>query len=308
MTPTVAVIDLGTVSTRLLVLGDDTEIRSATITRMGEGLSNEGRITSAAFGRVLDCLRVYKEIIDDSNVDSIRVVATSAARAASNRVELFEMVAEATGVEPELLSGEDEGRWSFAGAVSDLDHLGVALVVDVGGGSTEFAIGTTTGGVEHVFSADIGAESVTATYLTSDPPRADELSAGLSIIERHLADVERELPGLADALSSSGLVIGVGGTVTTMAAVEIGLIEYDRDAVHGFELTRDATEDVFRTLATESAAARRHNPGLAEERVELIVGGSCVVVETMRHFDIKRIRVSEHDLLDGVAAAMRASE
>jgi exopolyphosphatase/guanosine-5'-triphosphate,3'-diphosphate pyrophosphatase len=153
----------------------------------------------------------------------------------------------------------------------------------------------------------MGASRLTDAYLPSDPPGPDELSAALSIVELHIDDVRREVPGLADALGSSGLVIGVGGTLSTMAAVEIGLPRYDRDRLHGFVLDRPAAEDVFRTLATESAADRAFNPGLEADRVDLIVGGACVVVETMRQLDIDQITVSQTDLIDAVAAELLES-
>ena len=160
------------------------------------------------------------------------------------------------------------------------------ILVDVGGGSTEFAVGSVNDGYSVAVPADVGASNLTDAYLHGDPPPADELSAALSIVELHVDDVRRELPGLADALSSSGLIVGVGGTVTTIAAVEIGLTEYDRDTVDGFELTKQHGEDVFRTLATESAADRVSQSGPGSDRVDLIVGGACVVVEIMRQLEL----------------------
>jgi exopolyphosphatase/guanosine-5'-triphosphate,3'-diphosphate pyrophosphatase len=304
----VAVIDLGTITTRLLILGDGVEQREMTITRMGEGVAATGRIGADAIGRVGGCLGRYRELIDAAGVQQVRAVATSAARDALNRSELFGAVEAAIGVEPELLSGDEEGRLAFAGAVAGVgDHDGMVLVIDIGGGSTEFAIGTTDGGLEQVFSADTGAARITDAFLLSDPPRPEELSSALSVVELHLADVKRELPAVADALGPSGRVVGLGGTITTMAAVELGLVTYDREQVHRFPLTRAAAEDVFRTLATESAEDRAHNPGLHPDRVPLIVGGACVLVETMRQFDIEEMIVSESDLLDGIAGELMAS-
>ncbi len=204
------------------------------------------------------------------------------------------------------VSGGAERNLAFAGAISGLDHPGPILVVDIGVGSTKFSVGTVEGGLAAVYSADIGASVVTDTYLESDPPRAAELSAALSVIAHYLADVRRELPGLSEALGASGKIVGVGGTITTVAAVELGLVEPSRDLVHGLELPRPAVEDVFRTLATESAADRRHNPGLHPNQVELIVGGACVLVETMRQFEIDQITVSESDLQDGATAELMA--
>ncbi len=306
-TKRVAVVDIGTISCRLLITGGGGPVvREMRITRTGEGLRDTGSISAAAIERVTAALSAFAQIIDsDGSVETRTAVATSAARDAANRDELFAAASAGLGVEPRLLSGEEEARLSFAGAVAGLDHLGAVLVIDIGGGSTEFAIGSTADGIERAMSVDTGAARVTSEFLESDPPHAAELSAALSVIELHLDDVTREMPEIADALSSSGLILGVGGTITTMAAVEIGLIEYDRDHVHGFDLERAAAEDVFRTLATEAAEDRRHNPGLHPDRVDLIVGGACVLVEIMRHYDIENIRVSENDLLDALAAELQ---
>ncbi len=310
----VAVVDIGTISTRLCISSaDGSAIRDARITHTGEGLRSTKRISAEAFDRLTSCLVDYREMIDDAGAAQVRVVATAVARDATNQDALADVVRSALGTEVEVLSGEDEARLAFAGAVrgidsEEFDDRGMILVIDVGGGSTEFSLGSVAGGYERGFSADVGASKLTDAYLLSDPPQADELSAALSIVELHVDDVRREVPGLADALSSSGLVIGVGGSMSTMAAVEIGLAAYDRDALHGFVLKRSAVEDVFRTLATETAQDRAFNPGLEPDRVALIVGGSCVVVETMRQLDIDQIVVSQSDLIDGIVFQMLEAE
>jgi exopolyphosphatase/guanosine-5'-triphosphate,3'-diphosphate pyrophosphatase len=306
----VAVVDIGTISTRLCIASTGgPALRDARITHTGEGLRANKRVSADALGRLRSCLENYWLAIDASDVTQIRVVATAVGRDAANRQALAEAVHSALGVDVEILTGEDEARLSFDGAVQGLeagqfDDRGMILVIDVGGGSTEFSLGSVSGGYERGFSADVGASKLTEAYLLSDPPQADELSAALSIVELHVDDVRREVPGLADALSSSGLVIGVGGTMSTMASIEIGLAAYDRVALHGFVLTRPAVEDVFRTLATETAEDRAFNPGLEADRVGLIVGGSCVVVETMRQLDIGQLVVSQSDLIDGIVSQM----
>ncbi len=315
MTAPVAVIDIGTISTRLCVIdaeaaagGAGVEIRRATITRTGEGIGRTKKVGVEALDRLRTCLEDYRSIIDGAGVSTTRVVATAVARHAANGADVADVVRAALGLELEIVTGEREAELAFAGAVGGLgaavDDRGMVLVIDVGGGSTEFSLGSRRDGFERGFSADVGASALTDAYLRSDPPAADELSAALSIVELHVDDVRREVPGLADALSSSGLVLGVGGTVSTMAAVEIGLATYDRERLHGFVLDRPAAEDVFRTLATESAEDRAFNPGLEPDRVDLIVGGACVVVETMRQLDIERITVSQSDLIDGLAAEL----
>ncbi len=307
---TIAVIDIGTISARLCIANaGGAVLRDARVVHAGEGLRSTKRISSDAFGRLRSCLDEYRTAIDAATATEVRVVATAIGRDALNHEELTDVVRASVGVDLEVLSGDDEARFGFAGAVrglegSGFDDRGMILVIDVGGGSTEFSLGSVSDGYERGFSADVGASKLTDAYLLSDPPQADELSAALSIVELHVDDVRREVPGLADALSSSGLVIGVGGAVSTIASVEIGLPIYDRETLHGFVLERPAVEDVFRTLATESAEDRAFNPGLEPDRVDLIVGGCCVVVETMRQLDINQLVVSQSDMIDGIVALM----
>lgn len=310
---TVAVVDIGTISTRLQVsTASGTMVREARVTRNGDGVRSSKQISAEALDRLRACLVDYRALIDGAGATQLRAVATAVARDAGNVDQLAELVDATLGTSLEILSGDEEARLGFVGALRvlealDVDDRGMILVVDVGGGSSEFSLGSMAGGYERGFSADVGAAKLTEAYLWSDPPAPDELSAALSIVELHVDDVRREVPGLSDALSSSGLVIGVGGTVSTMAAVEIGLPAYDHDELHGFVLSRPAAEDVFRTLATEPAEDRAFNPGLEADRVELIVGGCCVVVETMRQLDIDQMIVSQSDLIDGIVSEMLES-
>ena len=188
---------------------------------------------------------------------------------------------------------------SFLGATGDLDPaLGPFLIVDIGGGSTEFILGTDH--VEGVISVDVGCVRLTEKFLDHDPPLPEELTACISFADAYLDDVVREVPGSAEART----LVGLAGTITTVAAVEIGLATYDRDAIHHFVLTRDAAEEVFRTLATESLADRIHNPGLEEARADVIVGGCCVLVALFRRFGFDEMVVSEADILDGLALSL----
>jgi exopolyphosphatase / guanosine-5'-triphosphate,3'-diphosphate pyrophosphatase len=177
--------------------------------------------------------------------------------------------------------------------------------VDIGGGSTELAVGPGPGDRLEpigVMSIDVGCVRLTERWLHEDPPRPEELSQALSVVRDHLDDVRRELPAAATAAR----LVGLAGTVTTVAAVELGLATYDRDRIHHFVLTRSAAEDVFRTLATEARADRIHNPGLEEARADVIVGGCVVLVAIMRHFDFRECLVSESDILDGLAMTLRS--
>src|SRR5262245_19015755 len=300
----VAAIDIGTTSTRVLVArptGGRLDIldRVMTITRLGQDVGRTGRLSDEAVERTLACLRDYRAIIDRHDVGAIRVATTSASRDAANRDEFFAAVTEVVGVRPELLSGDEEGRVSFLGATSDLDPaLGPILVVDIGGGSTEFISGTDH--VEGVMSIDVGCVRLTEKFLEHDPPQPEELTAAISFSDAYLEDVQRELPGVGE----SRTLVGLAGTITTVAAVEIGLATYDRDRIHHFRLTRDAAEDVFRTLATEARADRLHNPGLEEARADVIVGGCCVLVALFRRFGFDEMIVSEADILDGLALSL----
>jgi exopolyphosphatase/guanosine-5'-triphosphate,3'-diphosphate pyrophosphatase len=297
-----AAIDCGTNSTRLLVADEDgkTVERLMRITRLGQGVDATGRLAPEAVARTVAVLEEYRKVMDAHGVERVRMTATSAARDASNREDFFAAATEAIGVRPELLGGDEEGRLSFLGAVSELDpDDGPFLVADIGGGSTEFAVGTRE--PDGVLSTDIGCVRLTEKFLHSDPPAPEELSQAFDVVRGHLEDVTRVVPSVADVRR----FVGLAGTVTTMAAVELGLATYDRDRIHHFVLTRAAAEDVFRTLATEGRNQRRHNPGLEPGRVDVIVGGAVIVVATMRYFEFDECLVSEADILDGLVLSLR---
>jgi exopolyphosphatase/guanosine-5'-triphosphate,3'-diphosphate pyrophosphatase len=197
------------------------------------------------------------------------------------------------------LTGEQEARLSFLGATAHLDASdGPFLVVDIGGGSTEFAVGTTE--PEAVMSVDIGCVRLTEKFIHTDPPAAEELSQVISVTRDYLEDVAREMPAAVEAKR----FVGLAGTVSTVAAVEQGLPEYDTNKIHHFVLTREAAEDVFRTLATEKRADRIHNPGLEEARADVIVAGTAILVAIMRFFEFAECLVSEADILDGLVLSL----
>ena len=296
-----AAVDMGTNSIRLLVADSDgaaapltTVERHMHITRLGQGVNATRRLHPDAVQRTLAVLRKYRDVMDATGVEGVRATATSAARDAANRDDLLGPASEILGAPVELLSGEDEGRLTFLGATTGLDAPAPHLVVDIGGGSTEFIVGS--GSPEGIMSVDIGCVRLTEAWLHSDPPAPEELSQALSVVQAYLEDVDRDLPAAGRAQT----LIGTAGTVTTVAAVEIGLAEYDPEVLHHFRLTRAAAEDVFRTLATEPAAVRRHNPGLEAARVDVIVGGAAVLVAVMRHWGFDEMIVSEADILDGL--------
>jgi exopolyphosphatase/guanosine-5'-triphosphate,3'-diphosphate pyrophosphatase len=282
--------------------GRSTLERLMRITRLGQGVDRSGRLDPDAIDRTVAVLREYRDVMDRFGVDRVRMTATSAARDAANRDDFFAAAEAAVGVRPELLSGEEEGRLSFLGATAELDPAdGPFLVFDIGGGSTEFTYGTTES--EATVSTDMGCVRITEAWLHGDPPSAVELSQALSIIGIHLDDVVREIPQATEAAT----YVGLAGTVSTAAAVELGLATYDRDRIHHSRLSKAAVEDVFRTLATEPLAERIHNPGLERERADVIVGGMCVFVGVMRRLGIAECLVSESDILDGLAMSLVGS-
>jgi exopolyphosphatase/guanosine-5'-triphosphate,3'-diphosphate pyrophosphatase len=225
----------------------------------------------------------------------VRVVATQAVREATDGASLVDAATEVIGQPLEVLSGDDEARLAYAGATSELDpDLGPFMLLDIGGGSTELAIG------DAAMSIPVGSVGISEQHLQSDPPAPEELSNAIALVDAYLDDVLREVPSVAEAR----MMVGTGGTITTVAAVEIGLVSYDRDEIHQFVLTKEAAEDVYRTLATERLVDRVHNPGLPRDRADNIVGGCCVLVAVMRRLDFKACIVSEADILDGIAAEL----
>ena len=300
MAERVAAIDCGTNTVRLLVTDGSTDLaRRMDITRLGAGVDRTGRLDPAAVDRTLAVLAEHRRVLAEHGVTRVRMAATSAARDAADSDAFFRRVEEVLGVVPELLPGDEEGRLAFAGATAGLDPAqGPFCVIDVGGGSTEFAVGTDE--LERVVSVEMGSVRFTDRYIESDPPEPEELVACISVAEAHLADVVREVPELADVRTW----VGVAGTITTVAAVEIGCPHDEYGRTHHFELTHDAAEDVFRTLVTEPLADRVHNPGLHPDRAEVIVAGSAILVAIMRTLHVDPLLVSERDILDGLAASL----
>jgi len=298
--PVVAAVDVGTQSARLLIsAGGRDLVRTAEITHLGSGVRERRAFDPARLAATLDVLRGFRELMDHHGVGSMRAIATEGVRLAADPAAFLGPAAEILGAPLDLVTGEEEGRLAFAGATAGLDRADAPFVtVDLGGGSCEFAVGTEQ--AESVFSASFGASVLTEAYLEHDPPWAVELSAALSVIEAHVDEVARMVP----AVNEASTFVGLGGTFTTMAAVEIGLEPYDREQVNGFLLTRAAAEDVFRTLVTERESDRVHNPGLAAARARTILGGSCAVVGIMRYFGLDTVRISDDDALVGIVAEL----
>jgi exopolyphosphatase / guanosine-5'-triphosphate,3'-diphosphate pyrophosphatase len=302
----VAAIDCGTNSTRLLVEDGDGRplTRLMRITRLGEGVDRDLRLTPPAIARVTDVLTEFRASLDrfDVPAGAVRMTATSAARDAVNRDEFFAAAEAIVGVRPELLDGDEEGRLSFLGATGELseDH-GCLLVADIGGGSTELVVGVAGKPPYGALSLDAGCVRLTERWIRHDPAQPEELANAIGDMRDLLEDADRRLPELREAER----LVGLAGTVATVAALDQGLAEYDRDRIHHYGLTREAVEDWFRTMAMADHEDRLGNPGLEEARADVIVGGMCALVAIIRHYDFDECLVSEADILDGLCAGLR---
>lgn len=300
----VAAVDCGTNSTRLLVLdeGGRPVERLMRITRLGAGVDADRRLRPDAIERVAVVLREFREVLDHHGVDRVRVTATSAARDAVNADELFDAAEAGLGTRPELLTGLEEARLSFVGATAGLPAGGPPLLVaDIGGGSTELVVGVPGEEPLGAVSLDVGCVRLTERWIEHDPAQPEELANALGEVRDLLEEADREVPALRQA---EGLV-GLAGTVSAVAALDLGLAAYDRDRVHHHLLDRDTVEDWFRTMAMADRDDRLGNPGLEEGRSDVIVGGMCVLVSIIRHRGFGTCLVSESDILDGLCASLR---
>lgn len=279
------------------------------IVTLGEGVDATGQFAPAALARTEAALSDYAAVMREHNVGKLRMVATSAARDAGNRDVFFAMTARVLGaVVPgavaEVISGTEEAALSFRGAVGELDPAaGPFVVVDLGGGSTEVVLGSSDGTVSASFSADIGCVRLTERCLHSDPPTAAEVAAARAVVRARLAEALAAVP-----VQQARTWVGVAGTFTTLAALALGLPEYDSEQIH---LSRNAVDDIVRVcdelIAMPRAKRARLGP-MHEGRVNVIGGGSIVVEELAREFaqraGIDELVVSEHDILDGIALSV----
>ncbi len=306
----VAAIDCGTNSIRLLVATWDPEldglrdvVREMRVVRLGEGLEVSGRISPAALQRTFAALEEYAPAMRDAGVGAVRFVATSATRDAANRAEFVAGVAERLGVTPEVISGDEEAALSFAGAVSSPAVAAIAraprLVVDIGGGSTEFVLGDTSPAASA--SVDIGCVRLAERRLFSDPPTAAELAAVAAD-----ADAAIALAGQAVPLRSAASLIGLAGTVTTVAAIALGLAEYDAEVLHGARIAADDVHRVAADLAAMTLAERLAMPVMHPGRADVIVSGALILSRIVEAVGVAEVVVSEHDILDGIAAGVAA--
>ena len=293
----VAAVDLGTNSTRLLV-GDvddgrveELDVR-VTITRLGEGVDMRRRLLPLPIARVRNVLTEYRRRAAEFGAERTLAVGTSAIRDAENGEAFLGEIEWSYGFSTELLSGDAEALMTLRGVTAGRSLDPRTLVIDVGGGSTELILGGPEGVGFHT-SLDVGGVRMTERFLGSDPPTPVELDACAAAVRTALADLS------LDAQTA----IGVAGTVTSLAALDLGLREYDRERVHGHRLTSAGVLTQLARLAELPLEERRRVPGLDPGRAPTIVAGAIIVRETLQHFGLDELEASEHDLLHGVALA-----
>lgn len=299
----IAAIDIGTVTTRLLV-GDvadgriDEVFRSTDITHLGEGLTQTGRLSADAMRRVADVLTRYAEKIAQLGAVATAAVATSASRDAANGADFMELAA-SRGIAVRIISGDVEARLSFAGATSSLEGEGL-LVVDVGGGSTELVLGSSGDAdavdtaIETARSIDVGSRRVTEMFLHSDPPTSAEMDAAREWIAS-------ELRAYFDALRGKPRrMIALAGAATTLAAIHMEMAEYDAQRVHGSVLSGSDLAEITEMLARLPLERRREVVGLHPDRAPVILGGCLVLESALALAGLGEFTVSEHDILYGI--------
>jgi exopolyphosphatase/guanosine-5'-triphosphate,3'-diphosphate pyrophosphatase len=316
----VAAIDCGTNSIRLLVadvnpvLGTLVDVeRTMEVVRLGQGVDRTGRIDPAALERTLGATRRYAQRCTQLEVESIRFVATSASRDAENRADFVDGVRDALGVEPEVVDGAEEAALAFRGATAVLGghHPGPFLVVDLGGGSTELVLGTTS--VVASFSMDVGCVRLTERHLHSDPPAPDEIRAASADVARALDEAAKAVP-----FGRTATLVGLAGSVTTVTAHALDLEEYDPAAIDGAVVAADRVLRSCRELLLMKRSRRAALPFMHPGRVDVIGAGALIwsdVVSRVRAdvgiagSQLRTVVTSEHDILDGIAwsAAERAA-
>lgn len=300
----VAAIDCGTNSTRLLVAdanGRELE-RLMRITRLGQGVDRENVLAPDAIARTVAVLREYRQSMDRYNVGRLRLVATSAVRDAQNGTVFTEAAKAAVGAEPEVLSGTEEGVLAYRGASADLDPFGGdTLVVDIGGGSTEITLGR-AGSVSSV-SLQLGCVRLTERFLGGDPPADGEVAATRSAITDALRGGEDKLPALTD-LAPDRRMIGLAGTVSTLASLKLGIAEYDAEKLHHVTITLLEVEEICRELSALSNRERSVLVGMVPGREDVLLGGALVLAEVAARYGCDRVISSEKDILDGIVLSM----
>jgi exopolyphosphatase / guanosine-5'-triphosphate,3'-diphosphate pyrophosphatase len=301
----VAAVDCGTNSIRLLVADADPETgelkdleRRMEIVRLGQGVDRTGRLAPEALERTFAACRDYARSVERHGARHVRFVATSASRDAENRDEFVRGVVDILGVEPEVITGDQEAQFSFTGATRELagreDLERPYLVVDIGGGSTELVVGDES--VEAARSVDIGCVRLTERHRISDPVTSDEHAAMRADVASALDEVERSVP-----LASARTLVGLAGTVTTVAGIALGLDAYDGAAIHHSRVSREQVASIVGRLLASTHDERAAIPVMHPGRVDVITAGAVILQTIMERTGAREVVVSEHDILDGIA-------
>ncbi len=299
----VAVVDIGTNSTRVLVadVGEDGTVieleRVSTVTRLGQGVDASGALAPEAMQRVFDTLSGYRALMCEHGVTDAMAVLTSAVRDAANGAEFTARVRDDFRLDARTLSGDEEAQLSFLGATStrSADAPSPVVVIDIGGGSTELVVGE-RGRVDFFVSTQAGAVRQGERFVHSDPPAREELAR---VADEVRARIEAGVP--ADVRATVAGAVAVAGTATQLAAIDQALEPYDPARVHGYRLDRAACERMLAQLAQLPEAERKEVPGLDPARAPTIVIGTLLMLEAMRAFGLEEVEVSEHDILRGAA-------
>jgi exopolyphosphatase/guanosine-5'-triphosphate,3'-diphosphate pyrophosphatase len=300
----VAVVDIGTNSTRLLVAdvaagGVSEVVRRSTVTRLGRGVDLSGQLSAEAIEAVCDAVAEYIELYEEAQAEEVVPIATSAVRDASNGEAFIAELRERFALTARVLDGEEEARLTYLGATAERPPARPTLVIDIGGGSTELIVGSGAVITFHT-SLQAGVVRHTERHLASDPPTPGALEALAADLRGPIEATAAEMPGPEP---SAG--IAVAGTPTSLAAIEMELEPYDPTRVHGHTLTLPAIQRLLSRLASVPLAERRAIPGLHPDRAPTIVAGVVILIEAMRAFGLDQVTVSEHDILYG--AALEAS-
>lgn len=310
-TTRVAGIDCGTNSIRLLVADYDAAtgqlhdlVRTMEIVRLGQGVDKTRRLAPEALARTFTAIDGFRETIAELKPQAVKFVATSASRDAENSGEFMAGVKARLGIEPAVISGHEEAEFSFTGAINSLGPVIApdawpALVVDIGGGSTECVLGTLTSGVQAAYSADIGCVRITERCLAGDPPSAAEIAAARTVIGQALDEVNEHVE-----LAAAGSLVGVAGTVTTIGAIAAGIDQYDAEVTHGLVIPAARVHEIAESLLSQTRAQRAAISVMHPGRVDVIGGGALVLSELIKRMHISELLISEHDILDGIALSL----
>ena len=298
-----AAIDCGTNSIRLLIADiDDTGlhevVRRMEIVRLGEGVDRTGRLSDAALQRTFRMLDEYATAIRSAGAEAVRMVATSASRDATNRDAFTEGVQQRLGVMPEVVSGDEEAALSFAGATRELAGRDLFsspfLVVDIGGGSTEFVLGADD--VQAARSVDVGCVRLTERHLHDDPPSAEQIAAATADVDAAIDAASGSVP-----FGAARTLVGLAGSVTTVTAIALGLTAYDPERIHHARISADDVSAVARMLLSSTRQQRAAIPVMHPGRVDVIGAGALVLDTIVRRCGFDSVVASEHDILDGIA-------